>query len=142
MTTKDGVVKLADFGVATKLTDTEKNNSFAGTPHWMAPEVIEMSGNVTSASDIWSVGCTVYELLMGSPPNYEMNKFCAMIRNVREPMPIPDVVSAELRDFLQKCFMKNPVKRPSATDLLTHAWFKQLEKNKLVRLLEKHGELP
>ena len=108
----------------------------------MAPEVIEMSGNVTSASDIWSVGCTVYELLMGSPPNYEMNKFCAMIRNVREPMPIPDVVSAELRDFLQKCFMKNPVKRPSATDLLTHAWFKQLEKNKLVRLLEKHGELP
>lgn len=101
LTTKDGVVKLADFGVATKLTDAEKNNSFAGTPHWMAPEVIEMSGNVTSASDIWSVGCTVYELLKGSPPNFDLNKFCAMIKNVREPMPIPDIVSPELRDFLQ-----------------------------------------
>ena len=67
LTTKDGIVKLADFGVATKLTEAEKekNNSFAGTPHWMAPEVIEMSGNVTTASDIWSVGCTVYELLKG-----------------------------------------------------------------------------
>lgn len=44
LTTKDGIVKLADFGVATKLTDTQKSNSFAGTPYWMAPEVIEMSG--------------------------------------------------------------------------------------------------
>ncbi len=44
MTTKDGVVKLADFGVATKLTESEKANSVVGTPYWMAPEVIEMSG--------------------------------------------------------------------------------------------------
>jgi serine/threonine protein kinase len=44
LTTKDGVVKLADFGVATKLTESEKANSVVGTPYWMAPEVIEMSG--------------------------------------------------------------------------------------------------
>ena len=44
LTTKDGIVKLADFGVATKLTENEKSNSVAGTPYWMAPEVIEMSG--------------------------------------------------------------------------------------------------
>ncbi len=45
LTTKDGIVKLADFGVATKLTDSEKSNSAAvGSPYWMAPEVIEMSG--------------------------------------------------------------------------------------------------
>lgn len=42
LTTKDGVVKLADFGVATKVTD--KSNSFAGTPYWIAPEVIESCG--------------------------------------------------------------------------------------------------
>lgn len=44
LTTKDGIVKLADFGVATKLTGSEINNSAVGTPYWMAPEVIEMTG--------------------------------------------------------------------------------------------------
>jgi cell division control protein CDC15 len=37
-------VKLADFGVATNLTESEKSNSIVGTPYWMAPEVIEISG--------------------------------------------------------------------------------------------------
>jgi len=44
LTTKDGIVKLADFGVATKINESEKNNSGLGSPYWMAPEVIEMSG--------------------------------------------------------------------------------------------------
>ena len=44
LTTKDGIVKLADFGVATKLSDQGKSHSAVGTPYWMAPEVIEMSG--------------------------------------------------------------------------------------------------
>ncbi len=84
LVTLDGVVKLADFGVATKLTDAVKNISFAGTPYWMAPEVIEMSGHVTSVCDIWSVGCTVFELLTGKPPYYNMNQFPAMIKIVKE----------------------------------------------------------
>jgi serine/threonine protein kinase len=73
LTTKEGIVKLADFGVATKLTDTSNNDSFAGTPYWMAPEVIEMSGQVTSACDIWSLGCTVLELITGRPPYFDLN---------------------------------------------------------------------
>ena len=44
--TKDGQVKLADFGVAGKLTDSvSKPNSVVGTPYWMAPEIIEMSAS-------------------------------------------------------------------------------------------------
>ncbi len=46
LTTREGVVKVADFGVATKLGDdvqgSSNSNAFAGTPYWMAPEVIEM----------------------------------------------------------------------------------------------------
>lgn len=53
LTTKDGQVKLADFGVATKLADNEEV-AVVGTPYWMAPEIIEMSGPST-ASDIWYV---------------------------------------------------------------------------------------
>ena len=62
--------------MATKLTDSEKANSFAGTPYWMAPEVIENSGQISSnrsACDIWSLGCTVIELLTGKPPYFELN---------------------------------------------------------------------
>ncbi|KAK1387356.1 hypothetical protein POM88_015534 [Heracleum sosnowskyi] len=63
-----GLVKLADFGVAMKLPEADINtHSVVGTPYWMAPEVIEMSG-VCAASDIWSVGCTVIEILTCVPP--------------------------------------------------------------------------
>ena len=59
-----GQVKLADFGVAAKMEakiDTQAS-TVVGTPYWMAPEIIQMSGFTTSA-DIWSVGCTVHELI-------------------------------------------------------------------------------
>ena len=58
LTTKDGKVKLADFGVSTStLTTGDKEAQVVGTPYWMAPEVIQLSG-ATTASDIWSLGCT------------------------------------------------------------------------------------
>ena len=53
LTSKDGQVKLADFGVAVKLADADGGDeSVVGTPYWMAPEIIEMSGP-TAACDIW-----------------------------------------------------------------------------------------
>ncbi|KAL4363531.1 hypothetical protein GQ457_04G005040 [Hibiscus cannabinus] len=87
-----GLVKLADFGVATKLTEADVNtHSVVGTPILDGPRgsslvptddwsvVIEMSG-VCAASDIWSVGCTVIEMLTCVPPYYDL-----------QPMPsLPD----------------------------------------------------
>lgn len=71
----DGVLKLTDFGVATLLTEDMKTQSFTGTPYWMAPEVIATEGQVTRSNDIWSLGCTIIELLEGKPPNYNKNQF-------------------------------------------------------------------
>ena len=51
--------------MATRVTEDEKAQSFVGTPYWMAPELIEMRGVISSACDIWSLGCTVIELITG-----------------------------------------------------------------------------
>ncbi|KAL1803617.1 hypothetical protein ACET3Z_032264 [Daucus carota] len=121
--TKEGLVKLADFGVATKLTEADINtHSVVGTPYWMAPEVIEMSG-VCAASDIWSVGCTVIELLTCVPPYYDLQPMPALFRIVQdEQPPIPDSLSPAMTDFLRQCFKKDARQRPDAKTLLSHSW--------------------
>ncbi|GAV80001.1 Pkinase domain-containing protein [Cephalotus follicularis] len=123
LTTKEGLVKLADFGVATKLTEADVNtHSVVGTPYWMAPEVIEMSG-VCAASDIWSVGCTVIELLTCVPPYYDLQPMPALFRIVQdEHPPIPDSLSSDITDFLRQCFKKDARQRPDAKTLLSHTW--------------------
>ncbi|XP_028783754.1 MAP3K epsilon protein kinase 1-like [Neltuma alba] len=123
LTTKEGLVKLADFGVATKLTEADVNtHSVVGTPYWMAPEVIEMSG-VCAASDIWSVGCTVIELLTCVPPYFDLQPMPALFRIVQdEHPPLPDSLSADMTDFLCQCFKKDARQRPDAKTLLSHPW--------------------
>ncbi|KAH6831363.1 mitogen-activated protein kinase kinase kinase 7 [Perilla frutescens var. hirtella] len=125
LTTKEGLVKLADFGVATKLTEADVNtHSVVGTPYWMAPEVIEMSG-VCAASDIWSVGCTVIELLTCVPPYFDLQPMPALFRIVQdEHPPIPDSLSPAITDFLRQCFKKDAGQRPDAKTLLSHPWIK------------------
>ena len=94
LTTKDGTVKLADFGVSTStLAGPDKEAQVVGTPYWMAPEIIQLSG-ATSASDIWSVGCTVIELLQGKPPYHNLAAMPALFAIVNDDHPpIPEGVS-------------------------------------------------
>ncbi|KAF2127374.1 hypothetical protein P153DRAFT_295725 [Dothidotthia symphoricarpi CBS 119687] len=121
LTTKEGLVKLADFGVATKQSGLDQS-SVVGTPYWMAPEVIELSGATTS-SDIWSVGCTVIELIEGKPPYHKLQPMQALFRIVNdEHPPIPGSASPLLREFLMECFQKNPTLRIPAKRLLKHPW--------------------
>ncbi|AQK46878.1 MAP3K epsilon protein kinase 1 [Zea mays] len=129
LSTKEGLVKLADFGVATKLTEADINtHSVVGTPYWMAPEVIEMSG-VCAASDIWSVGCTVIELLTCAPPYYDLQPMPALFRIVQDVHPpIPEGLSPEVTDFLQQCFQKDAMQRPDAKALLMHTWLQNLRR--------------
>ncbi|KAB5572603.1 putative SEPH-like protein [Coniochaeta sp. 2T2.1] len=123
LTTKDGTVKLADFGVSTStLAGPDKEAQVVGTPYWMAPEIIQLSG-ATSASDIWSVGCTVIELLQGKPPYHNLAAMPALFAIVNDDHPpLPEGVSPAARDFLMQCFQKDPNLRVSAKKLLKHAW--------------------
>lgn len=126
--TKESEVKLADFGLASTKRGNELNPStdrmmdFIGSPYWMAPELITLTGKST-ASDIWSVGCTVVELLTGHPPYHEFSGVTALFRiNSDECPPLPPDLSADCEDFLRSCFNKDMHTRADADDLLNHRW--------------------
>ncbi|CAI7764421.1 unnamed protein product [Closterium sp. NIES-53] len=110
LTTKEGLVKLADFGVAMRVEEAAachgdaENPNVVGTPYWMAPEVIEMSG-ISPASDIWSVGCTVIELLTTKPPYFDLQPMPALFRIVQDTKS-----------------------RPDAKTLLRHPWIRQAKR--------------
>ncbi|KAH9016024.1 hypothetical protein EDB85DRAFT_1898389 [Lactarius pseudohatsudake] len=121
LTTKTGNVKLSDFGVSLNLRAMEREvKDVAGTPNWMAPEVIELKG-ASPKSDIWSLGCTVIELLTGRPPYGDIGN--AMTVEDESP-PIPERFSGPLVAFLKECFHKDPSMRPSAEQLFEHEWLK------------------
>ncbi|XP_066323223.1 uncharacterized protein [Miscanthus floridulus] len=67
-----GVVKLADFGMAKHLSTAAPNLSLKGTPYWMAPEMVQATllkdVGYDLAVDIWSLGCTIIEMFDGKPP--------------------------------------------------------------------------
>ncbi|PLW27115.1 hypothetical protein PCANC_23219 [Puccinia coronata f. sp. avenae] len=135
LATKEGGVKLADFGVATR-TGGLSDNAVVGSPYWMAPEVVDQSG-ATTASDIWSVGCVVIELLEGKPPYYFLDPMPALFRIVNDDCPpLPESASPIARDFLLQCFQKDQNLRISAKKLLKHPWMLSAKK----RLEQKERE--
>lgn len=88
----------------------------------MAPEVIELKG-ATTKSDIWSLGCTLIELITGKPPYSELLPMSAMFRIVEDDHPpLPQNISDEMHNFLLCCFRKNPEQRLSSTELQSHPW--------------------
>ncbi|KAM6978438.1 uncharacterized protein map3k19 [Tautogolabrus adspersus] len=130
-----GVIKLIDFGCARRLScvnHTASNSgdllkSVHGTPYWMAPEVINETG-YGRKSDIWSVGCTVFEMATGKPPLAHMDKMAALfyIGAQRGLMPsLPDGFSDNAKDFVKTCLTSDPKSRPSAEQLLKHPFIPQ-----------------
>lgn len=86
----------------------------------VAPEVIQLQG-ASTASDIWSLACTIIELITGKPPYAELLAMSAMFRIVEDDRPpIPPRCSPELSDFLIQCFAKDPLNRPTADELFNH----------------------
>ena len=77
----------------------------------------------TTASDIWSLGCTLIELLTGVPPYFEMAPVSACYRMAKDDHPpFPDDITPNLHQFLESCFQKDPTLRPTADQLRNYPW--------------------
>ncbi|KAF0913989.1 hypothetical protein E2562_026372 [Oryza meyeriana var. granulata] len=117
----NGSVKLADFGLAKEMTKFNALKSCKGTVYWMAPEVVNPKKTYGPEADIWSLGCTVLEMLTRQLPYPDLEWTQALYRIGKgEPPAIPNVLSRDARDFISQCVKPNPEGRPSAAKLLEH----------------------
>ncbi|XP_031562664.1 uncharacterized protein LOC116298381 [Actinia tenebrosa] len=130
----NGVIKLIDFGCAKRLcmslslSRSSIMHSMKGTPYWMAPEVIKETSGQGTKSDIWSIGCTVYEMATGNPPWSPMDPFAAMfaIGNGNTVPQLDNSFSEAARNFTAACMTREPSARPSVCELLQHEFISQL----------------
>ncbi|XP_021810037.1 mitogen-activated protein kinase kinase kinase 1-like [Prunus avium] len=117
----NGSVKLADFGLA-KTIQMNDIKSSQGTAYWMAPEVVNRKHQGYGLpADIWSLGCTVLEMLTRRVPYPNLEWMQALFKIGKgEPPPVPDSLSKDAQDFIHRCLQVNPANRPTAAQLLNH----------------------
>ncbi|CAG9863595.1 unnamed protein product [Phyllotreta striolata] len=123
----NNIAKLCDFGFARNMsTGTHVLTSIKGTPLYMAPELIDEKPYDYTA-DLWSLGCIIYELLMGTPP-FCTSSILHLIRLIKYEHIQWDTLSTFLSQnctsFLKGLLQKNPSKRITWNEILVHPFIK------------------
>ncbi|KAA8548773.1 hypothetical protein F0562_000457 [Nyssa sinensis] len=144
----NGSVKLTDFGVSASIYESYSAagssavsssasslmlTDVAGTPYWMAPEVIHSHTGYSLKADIWSFGITALELAHGRPPLSHLPPSKSLIMKITKRFRFSDYdknnnskkkFSKYFKDMVGLCLDQDPSKRPSADKLLKHSFFK------------------
>lgn len=146
----DGVVKLADFGASKSMEcleeDRLENMTMCGTPYFMAPEVFEE--NYGTKADVWACACVAYQMCTTNPPwkdlgiKSPLQLYRYIIDNEGPPpltIPMPTdesdfkdlilepTMNCSLANLLEQCFMRDSKQRPSVSQIMGHAFFKETE---------------
>lgn len=130
---KEGIVKLCDFGVSGELVASNAN-TFTGTSFYMAPERI-CGKEYTIRSDVWSTGISLLELVQNRFPFPTDVPPIELMMHIMSSQPPtledePGVQwSEEMKDFIKQSLIVDSVTRPTPTDLLSHPWIVAMMKH-------------
>ena len=109
-----------------------------GTPCYMAPELFTSRGVYSIASDLWSLGCVLYELTFGQPPfvHTDLTKLVSMIQKSPPPHLEKDQskISPALRSLLASLLRKDPCDRLTWDTLLQHRFWRGIEMPRLLSM--------
>ena len=123
----EGYLKITDFGLSRMNVKEKEARSICGTPEYLAPEIIMKIGYGKSI-DWWTLGCIIYEMLVGIPPFYSNNR-SELFEKIKFCSPkYPKYLSSETKDLLMKLLSKNPDQRlgtvKGGEEIKSHPWFK------------------
>ncbi|MBL8919943.1 MAG: protein kinase [Myxococcaceae bacterium] len=114
-----GEVYLVDWGIATAPGPTTQ---FAGTPAYMAPEMIGGDGATLSArTDVYLLGAILHEVVTGAPPHLRDTPQQMFESVVRSAPQLPDDSPRELADLIRRCMARDPSSRPGSALEVRHA---------------------
>lgn len=129
MIDEDGYVKLVDFGFAKRVGPNSKTWTFAGTPEYVAPEIIVNKGH-DRAVDYWALGVFIHELLVGKPPfrgKDHMKTYNLILRGIdvvqmssKIPKPAQNLIKGLCRQIPTE---RLGYQKKGITDIKKHAWF-------------------
>ena len=129
---KDGHVKIADFGLSTKLDyDDQRRFTVCGTPNYLSPEILCSSKKGHSYEvDIWAVGVCAFAMLTGKPPfeTKNLKQTYDNIRSCKYQFPEELKLSFFATDFINAILQINPELRPSALELSLHPFLALADK--------------
>ena len=126
--TEKMVLKLGDFGLATKLEyEGERKRTVCGTPNYIAPEVLE--GSHSYEADIWSVGVVIYTLLIGYPPfqTSSIKSTYKRIKNSLYGFPEHIHLSDSAKELISLILVSDPYSRITLDGMLSHDFFTKNE---------------
>ncbi|KEG15265.1 putative protein kinase [Trypanosoma grayi] len=124
---ENGLCKLSDFGTSQRLQKISSSNRPEGTPPYIAPEAAR--GKAEKASDIWSFGIMMAQILSGSLPwpnvkNMTPHVFLYNVGKVESFVPqVDDRISSDAKEIIMRCCRRNPSERPTARKLLADPFF-------------------
>jgi serine/threonine protein kinase len=119
-------IKIVDFGIAGLFAGRKSEVTRAGSLFYMAPEVLSKKNLIASpAMDIWSVGCILYALVVGTLPFQDKSEINLAKKIIESDVEIPKALklSPELTDLIEQMLHKNAERRIKMAEIKQHPWF-------------------